>query len=315
MSINAPPEPTATDDALAAESHESRIGCVGVVGAGTMGRGVAQLFAEAGYQVVVTDVTERALADARDEIRQGARLAPLTRGVRLDVDDLLGRLEFTTELSALRAADYVIENVPEKWEVKVEVYQQLDEVCRPDCVFGVNTSAISITRVASVTGRAPEVIGTHFMNPAPMKPTVEVIRGHWTSDRTLAITRSLLEKAGKSAVVVNDSPGFVTNRVLMLTINEAIFLVHEGVAAVADVDRLFKECFGHKMGPLETADLIGLDTVLYSLEVLYEAFNDPKYRPSTLLRRLVDAGLHGRKTGYGFYPYEQSDTAETRGSV
>jgi 3-hydroxybutyryl-CoA dehydrogenase len=194
--------------------------------------------------------------------------------------------------------------VTEKWEVKAAVYADLDRVCPPGCVFGVNTSAIPITRVASATARPAEVVGTHFMNPAPMKPTVEVIRGFHTSEETIERTRGLLASIKKDAIVVNDSPGFVTNRVMMLTVNEAVFCVQEGVAAPADVDRLFKECFGHRMGPLETADLIGLDTILYSLEVLYDHHNDPKFRPCPRLRTLVDAGLLGRKSGRGFYEYE-----------
>jgi len=170
--------------------------------------------------------------------------------------------------------------------------------------FGVNTSAIPITRIAAITGRAPDVIGTHFMNPAPLKGTVEVIRGHHTSGETLERTAALLESVGKRYIVVNDSPGFVTNRVLMITVNEAIFLLHEGVASVTEIDRLFKECIGHAMGPLETADLIGLDTVLYSLDVLYDNLKDPKYRACPLLQKMVAAGLHGRKTGQGFHSYE-----------
>jgi 3-hydroxybutyryl-CoA dehydrogenase len=281
---------------------------IGVVGAGTMGPGVAQLFAEAGYDVVLTDVAAGALERARVEIARSVRLMPIVRpsAPRHDVDEVLGRIRFTTALGDMRDAGWVVENVTEKWDVKRRVHAELDGLCRPETVFGVNTSAIPITRVASVTGRAPLVVGMHFMNPAHLKPTVEVIRGYHTSDETIERTRSLLASAGKGCVVVNDSPGFVTNRVLMLTVNEAIFLLAEGVAPVADVDRLFRECFGHAMGPLETADLIGLDTVLLSLEVLSEEFGDSKYRPCPLLRRLVEAGLHGRKTGRGFYTHDGS---------
>jgi 3-hydroxybutyryl-CoA dehydrogenase len=180
----------------------------------------------------------------------------------------------------------------------------------PDCFFGVNTSAIPITKVAGHTSRAPQVIGTHFMNPAPVKPLVEVIRGFHTSESAIEATQALIRAAGKDSVVVNDSPGFVTNRVAMMTVNEACRLVEEGVAPAAEIDRLFVDCFGHRMGPLATADLIGLDTVLYSLEVLHEHFRDSKFNPSLLLARLVDAGYWGRKSGRGFFIYDDHLQAE-----
>jgi 3-hydroxybutyryl-CoA dehydrogenase len=183
-------------------------------------------------------------------------------------------------------------------------------VSRAGCVLAVNTSAIPITRIAGLTSRPASVIGMHFMNPVPFKPTVEVIRGFHTSEATIAVAKGLLARMNKECVVVNDSPGFVTNRVMMLTVNEAMFLVQEQVAAVPEVDHLFKQCFGHKMGPLETADLIGLDTVLLSIEVLYESLGDSKYRPCPLLRKMVDAGLFGRKNGRGFYEYS-TPTART----
>ncbi len=280
---------------------------IGVVGAGTMGTGVAQLFAEAGHEVVLVDVSDGALERARDGIARSLWLTPLTRpsAPDLPVAEVMARIAFTTDAGMLRHAGYVIENVTEDWQVKRRLYAELDAICPPRVPFGVNTSAIPITRIASLTGRAPRVIGTHFMNPAPVKQTVEVIRGYHTSDETLERTGALLAGAGKRFIVVADSPGFVTNRVLMLMVNEAIFLLHERVAAsVADVDRLFKECFGHAMGPLATADLIGLDTVLLSLEVLYDNLNDPKYRPCPLLRTMVHAGLLGQKTGQGFHTYE-----------
>lgn len=279
---------------------------IGVVGAGTMGTGVAQLFAEGGHQVVLVDRSAAALDRARAEIATATRLAHLVRG-RPDPpppEEVLARIRFGSDLKELTGASFVIENIVESWEAKRRLYPELDAVCPPAVPFGVNTSAIPITRVASVTTRPAQVVGTHFMNPAPLKPTVEVIRGHHTSEETLTRTRDLLARVGKRCIVVADSPGFVTNRVLMLTVNEAIFLLHERVASAPEIDRLFKECIGHPMGPLATADLIGLDTVLYSLEVLYENLNDPKYRPCPLLRRMVDAGLLGRKTGRGFHHYE-----------
>ena len=278
---------------------------VGVIGAGVMGTGVAQNLAVTGNRVILIDVSEEILARARDEISRNLRFQGLFKKdeKKADVGEILRRIEFATELSLLSEADFVIENVTEKWEIKKQVYEQIDAICPPHCVFAANTSAIPITRIASATRRAPQVLGIHFMNPVPLKPTVEVIRGHHTSDQTVETALALLAAMGKTGIVVNDSPGFVSNRVLMLTINEAIFLVQEGVAPVEDIDAIFKNCFGHKMGPLETGDLIGLDTILYSLDVLYEAFNDSKYRPCPLLKKMVDAGLHGRKSGAGFYKY------------
>lgn len=278
---------------------------VGVIGAGVMGTGVAQALAQTGHRVILTDVSEEFLARARREVANNLRFQGLFQkgAARADSAEALARIEFTTDLRPLAAADFVVENVTEKWEVKRQVYAELDPVCPERCVFAANTSAIPITRIAAVTRRAPRVLGIHFMNPVPLKPTVEVIRGYHTSDETIATALALLGQMGKTGIVVKDSPGFVTNRVLMPTINEAVFLVQEGVAPAADIDTIFKSCFGHKMGPLETADLIGLDTILLSLEVLYESFNDSKYRPCPLLKQMVDAGLHGRKTGAGFYQY------------
>lgn len=287
---------------------------IGVVGAGTMGTGVTQLFAENGHEVVLVDMADHILETALADISRNIRFASLVRPGTPErpPEEVTGRILFTTDLKQLRHVDYLIENVTERWDIKRPLYDELDTLCPPEVPFGVNTSAIPITRVAATTSRADRVIGTHFMNPAHLKPTVEVIRGHHTSDETLARTRALLDGTGRRHVVVTDSSGFVTNRVLMLALNEAIFLLHEGVSSAPDIDRLFKECCGHAMGPLETADLIGLDTVLLSLEVLYDNFNDPKYRPCPLLRRLVDAGLHGRKTGQGFHSYEHSTALGVR---
>jgi 3-hydroxybutyryl-CoA dehydrogenase len=278
---------------------------IGVIGAGVMGVGVAQDLAQHGRQVVLIDLDDDRLARARQEIRANLRLQGLlgrqTTGEGSAV--VLARIAFTTAYDGLSDADFVIENVIEKWPVKEQVYRRLDAVCPAPCVFGANTSAISITRIGGATRRPDRVVGMHFMNPVPLKPMVELIRGFHTSSETLDRARQLLALLGKEGIVVNDMPGFVTNRVLMLTINEAIFLVQDQVAPHDDVDRIFKGCFGHKMGPLETGDLIGLDTILYSLEVLHESYGDDKYRPCPLLRKMVDAGLHGRKTGRGFYTY------------
>jgi len=219
-------------------------------------------------------------------------------------DAVLRRINFTADYEQFGQTDFVIENVVEKWEVKAEVYRRLDAICPSHCVFAANTSAISITRIGSATKRPDRVLGMHFMNPVPLKAMVEVIKGYHTSQETLDRAQALLEAMGKECIVVNDMPGFVSNRVLMLTVNEAIFVVQDQVTTAENVDRIFKTCFGHKMGPLETGDLIGLDTILLSLEVLYEAYNDTKYRPCPLLKKMVSAGLLGRKSGRGFYNYE-----------
>jgi 3-hydroxybutyryl-CoA dehydrogenase len=279
---------------------------VGVVGAGVMGVGVAQALAQSGHRVLLVDVADAALERARRELRQNLRMQSLLAKKKEGGEStaiVLARVEFTRDEAGLSAATFVVENVVEKWAVKEPVYRRLGQVLAPECVIAANTSCVSITRLGSVTPRPERVIGMHFMNPVPLMPTAEVVRGHHTSDATVETARAFLAEMGKDAIVVNDLPGFVSNRVLMLTVNEAVWVVQDGVAPAADVDRLFKSCFGHKMGPLETGDLIGLDTILYSLEVLYESYNDPKFRPAPLLRKMVDAGLHGRKTGRGFYDY------------
>jgi 3-hydroxybutyryl-CoA dehydrogenase len=282
---------------------------VGVIGAGVIGMGVAQSLAQAGHEVILLDLTDPILAHARETIARDLRfqrmLAP--GSAKGDGPAVLERIRCTTTYEPLREAGFVVENVVESWPVKAAVHQQLDCCCPPECVFAANTSAISITRLASVTQRPSQVLGMHFMNPVPLKPLVEVIRGYHTSDGTIEAGRRLLASMGKEGVVVGDMPGFVSNRVLMLTINEAVYLLQEQVATAQDVDRIFKLCFGHKMGPLETADLIGLDTVLLSIEVLQESFEDSKYRPCPLLRKMVAAGLHGRKSGQGFYTYAGLD--------
>lgn len=279
---------------------------IGVVGAGVMGSGVAQSLAQSGHRVILVDCTTAILDRARQEIRNGVRSQALfgpPGGPAHDPKAVLERVRFTLELEELERAEFVVENVTEKWSVKEPVYRRLDTICQPQVIFAANTSAIPITRIASATRRPSQVLGMHFMNPVPQKPLVEVIRGYHTSDETVAAARKFLASMNKECVVVADSPGFVSNRVLMLTINEAAFLVHENVARPAEIDQLFVGCFGHKMGPLATADLIGLDTILLSLEVLYESFSDSKYRPCPLLRKMVDAGLHGRKSGQGFFAY------------
>lgn len=279
---------------------------VGVIGAGVMGSGVAQNLAQTDHQVVLVDTSAEILARTREDIIKNTRFQAFFKPQKekgRDFELVLSLIQFTTDYQALNEVDFVIENVTEKWEIKSKVYPLLEEICPKEAIFAANTSAIPITRIAAMTKRPTKVLGMHFMNPVPMKPMVEMIRGYHTSDETIATAKDLLAAMGKEAIVVQDSPGFVSNRVLMLTINEAVFLLHDQVASVEEVDRIFKTCFGHKMGPLETADLIGLDTILYSIEVLYESFNDSKYRPCPLLKKMVDAGLHGRKSGQGFYNY------------
>ncbi|MEU7739177.1 3-hydroxyacyl-CoA dehydrogenase NAD-binding domain-containing protein [Nonomuraea sp. NPDC049158] len=276
---------------------------IGVVGAGVMGVGVAQNLAQTGHDVVLVDKDEQILQQALANIERNSRMSRLMGGPALDADAILARITTAVGADALAKAEIVIENVTENWDVKREVYEALDAACGPDTVFVVNTSAIPITKVGAVTGRPDKVIGVHFMNPVPARPAVELIPGFHTTPDTIERTRNLLAAMGKRAVDVKDSCGFISNRVLMLTVNEAAYLVHEGVATAESVDEVFRSCFGHPMGPLETADLIGVDTILYSVEVLYEHYADSKYRPCPLLKQMTDAGLHGRKSGRGFFTY------------
>ena len=275
---------------------------VGIAGCGVMGRGLAQSLARSGLDIVVVDISQDILDTGQNEIYQGLRFYCF-QNKEFDPDAAMKRIRFDLSPEAFSDVDFLVENITEKPELKEPLYRKIDNVCKPGCVFAANTSAISITRIASWTERQDMVIGMHFMNPVPMKPVVEVIRGWHTSDETVETAKVFLKAIDKKAVVVNDMPGFVSNRVLMLMVNEAIWLIQDGVAGARDVDKIFRSCFGHKMGPLETADLIGLDTILYSLEVLYESFCDDKFRPCPLLRKMVDAGLLGRKSGEGFHRY------------
>lgn len=281
---------------------------VGVIGAGVMGVGVAHSLAKYGFHVILIDLDDKILEAAKQKIENDVRLSMLFAKNKSTVkspENIINQIIFSTDYSHLAKAYFVIENVTETLSAKKAVYSQLDTVCPDQTVYAANTSCISITRIGSLTNRPDRVVGIHFMNPVPMKPTVEMIKGYHTSNQTLQIADELLARMEKDSILVNDSPGFVSNRVLMLTINEAIFLLQEQVADAKQVDEIFKKCFGHKMGPLETADLIGLDTILQSIEVLNESFSDSKYRPCPLLKKMVDAGLLGRKSGEGFYPYNQ----------
>lgn len=279
---------------------------VGVIGAGVMGRGVAQSLAQSGFNVVLLDIDTAVLDQAREEIYNSVRFQGFFNKSKdlPSPEEVLEKIQFTIDYQLLKAVGFVIENVTEKWEVKKAVYQQLDQICPASCIFMVNTSCISITKVAALTQRPDQVIGTHFMNPVPLKPAVEAIRGYHTSAATIDAVKALLAAMGKEMILVNDYPGFVSNRLSHLLMNEAAFVVQDQVASPQEVDDIFKKCYSHKMGPLETADLIGLDTVVNSLDILYESYQDSKFRCCPLLRKMVDAGLLGRKSGQGFYTYE-----------
>ena len=283
-------------------SEPPRIAVVAVVGAGVIGASVAHALAERGLDVVLIDREASALDRARASIRAGARLARLHGKASALAGDLLARIRFTTDKEGLAAADVVIENVTEDLEIKLAVHRELDGLCAEGCVIAANTSAISISKLAAASRHPERLVGLHFMNPVPLTAMVEVVRGPQTSEATLARVASLLVAMGKELTVVHDAPGFVINRVLMPAINEAIAVVHEGTASAADVDRLFQSCLGHPMGPLRTADLIGLDTVLRTLEVLQIDLG-PRCTPCPLLREMVAKGLLGRKSGQGFFLY------------
>ena len=277
---------------------------IGVIGSGTMGNGIAQVAARANYAVVMRDVDDELLARG---------ISAIDKSLQRDVDkerlsaeekqSIIGRIETTTELEALRDASFVIEAVTENLEVKAEVFKALDRITSPATILASNTSSISITRLGATTSRPDKVIGMHFMNPVPVMKLVEVIRGIATSNETYEKVRGLTDKLGKTALDCNDSPGFVSNRVLMPMINEAIFTLYEGVATRESIDGIMKLGMNHPMGPLALADFIGLDVCLAILNVLYDGFGDPKYRACPLLKRYVDAGWLGKKTGRGFYEY------------
>ena len=277
---------------------------VAVIGAGTMGNGIAQVFAQGGHTVVLRDIDPAVLDRARAQIdRSLGKLAEKGKIAAADRRAALERIRSTTDLSDVAGADLVVEAVVEKIEVKRELFAELDRITAPSTILASNTSSISITKLGAATRRPDKVIGMHFMNPVPLMALVEVIRGQATSDETMATVMDLSRALGKTPVEVNDFPGFVANRVLMPMINEAIFAVFEGVAKPEAVDQVMKLGMNHPMGPLTLADFIGLDVCLAILEVLHDGLGDPKYRPCPLLRRMVDAGWLGRKSGRGFYTY------------
>ncbi len=280
------------------------LGRVGIAGAGTMGRGIAQVFAQGGWQVVLSDPAQAQLSSAVDSISRGMdREVSKGRMAHAEKEEALDRVEAVSELSPMASVDLVVEAVSESLPVKQEVFGRLDRICRPGVILASNTSSISIARLASASGRPGETVGMHFMNPVPVMELVEVVRGAETSRETLSATHRIVKGLGKTPVEVNDSPGFVSNRVLMPMINEAAFCVHEGVGTAENVDAIMRMGMNHPMGPLALADLIGLDVCLDIMETLNDGFRDSKYRPCPLLKSMVSAGHLGRKTGRGFYRY------------
>ncbi|MFC7365727.1 MULTISPECIES: 3-hydroxybutyryl-CoA dehydrogenase [Bhargavaea] len=276
-----------------------------VIGAGQMGGGIAQVCAQAGFDVTLNDISEESYEKGLGVIKKN-----LSRGVekgRITEEEknaALGRIRKSTDLSDAKDADLIIEAAVEKMEIKQSIFRQLDEHAKEHAILSTNTSALPITEIAAVTKRPGQVIGMHFMNPVPVMKLVEIIRGLATTDETYQAVEDMTRKLSKTPVEVNDYPGFVSNRVLMPMINEAIFTLYEGVASKEAIDDVMKLGMNHPMGPLQLADFIGLDTCLYIMEVLHEGFGDPKYRPCPLLRKYVNAGWLGKKSGRGFYVYE-----------
>jgi 3-hydroxybutyryl-CoA dehydrogenase len=275
-----------------------------VIGGGTMGNGIAHTAAASGFDVSLVDVNEsilqRAVSTITANLQRGVDKGKMTAEER---DTIVGRIRPVTDIESIADADIVIEAIIEKLEAKTQLFSQLDRITKPECILASNTSSISITKIAAATKRPEKVIGMHFMNPVPVMTLVEVIRGIATSDQTWQQVEELSKRMGKTPIEVNDYPGFISNRVLMPMINEAIFTLYEGVATRESIDGVMKLGMNHPMGPLTLADFIGLDVCLAILRVLEDGFGDPKYRPCPLLVKMVDAGWLGRKSGRGFYDY------------
>lgn len=280
------------------------IGTIGVVGAGQMGGGIAQVCAQAGYGVILFDVVEAQLAKARSGMEKSLRKLAEKGGIDpAAVEPALARVKTVTELEAMAAADLVVEAVNENEALKLEIFRKLDGILGPEAILASNTSSISITKLASATKRPSKVIGMHFFNPVPLMKLVEITRGHETGDETYAAVAELAAKVGKESAVVQDYPGFIVNRILVPMLNEAAYAVYENLATPEDIDKAMKLGTNQPMGPLTLADFIGLDTCLAIMEVLYDGFKDPKYRPCPLLVKMVRAGYLGRKSGRGFFVY------------
>lgn len=277
---------------------------IGVIGAGTMGNGIAQTCALCGFDVVMQDIAQDPLDNGMKTIQKSLdRLVAKEKISTTDYEAALARLKTTTDINAMADRDLVIEAASENIEIKLGVFNQLNEICPDSTILATNTSSLSLTRIAAASGRADRVIGMHFFNPVPLMALVEVIRALQTSDQTYNAIEALANSLGKTAVSVKDSPGFVVNRMLVPMINEAVFILYEGLAQAEDIDAAMKLGAAHPMGPLALADMIGLDVCLWVMNVLHEEFGDSKFRPCPLLKQMVDAGYLGRKTGRGFYQY------------
>jgi len=279
---------------------------IAIVGAGVMGSDVALNFSAFGYEVILKDIDQNILIKAKNKMENDFRMYKMMNSEfrKLEFKEIINNIHFTLDYSTFNDVDLVVENIVEDFTLKEKVYKELEKHCPSKVIYAVNTSCLPITKIASVLKRKEKVVGVHFMNPVPLKKMVEVVKGFHTSKETIDSIKSILSEIKKTSIVVNDSPGFVANRLSHLFMNEAAFLVQENIASPKEIDMIFKKGYGHAMGPLETADLIGLDTVMNSLEVLYENFQDIKFRCCPLLRKMVDAGLLGKKSGEGFYNYK-----------